>query len=54
MEYSKNTFACEIMDGHIRDDQYRVMNDIIYYKERIFLVPKSKLNQKILKEVQSN
>ena len=39
------------MDGHIHDDRYRVVNDIIYYKDRIYLVPESKLKQKILKEV---
>ena len=39
------------MDGHTHDDRYRVVNDIIYYKDRIYLVPESKLKQKILKEV---
>ena len=43
VEYSKNTFACEIMDGHTHDDRYRVVDDIIYYKNRIYLVPESKL-----------
>ena len=48
VEYSKNTFACEIMDGHIHDDRYKVVNDIIYYKDQIYLVPESNLKQKIL------
>ena len=39
------------MDGHTHDDRYRVVDDIIYYKDRIYLVPESKLKQKILKEV---
>lgn len=48
MEYSKNKFSCELMDGHNQDDRYRVVNDIIFYKNRIYLVPESKLKEKIL------
>ena len=48
VEYSKNTFACELMDGLIRDDRYRIVDDVIYYKDRIYLVPESKLKEKIL------
>jgi hypothetical protein len=33
VEYSKNKFSCELMDGHIQDDRYRVVDDIIFYKE---------------------
>jgi hypothetical protein len=33
VEYSKNKFSCEIIDGHISDDRYRVIDDIIYYKD---------------------
>jgi len=51
VEYSKNTFAYEIMDGHIHDDRYKVVNDIIYYKDRIYLMPESKFKQKILKHM---
>ena len=51
VEYSKNTFACELMDGNFQDDWYKVVDDIIYYKNRIYLVSESKLKQKILKEV---
>ena len=25
VEYSKNKFACELMDGHIQDDRYRII-----------------------------
>lgn len=39
--YSKNKFACDLMDGVIRDDKYMVVNDIMFYKGRISLVPKS-------------
>jgi hypothetical protein len=33
VEYSKKRFSCEILDGQIFDDRYRVIDDIIYYKE---------------------
>ena len=36
VEYSKNTFVYEIMDGHTHDDRYRVVDDIIYYKDWIY------------------
>ena len=39
VEYSKNKFTCELLDEQIQDDQYRVIDDIIYYKSRIDLVP---------------
>jgi hypothetical protein len=39
VEYSKNKFACEVMDGQIQDDRYRVIYDVIFYKDRLYLVP---------------
>jgi hypothetical protein len=51
VEYSKNTFSCELMEGIIQDDRYRVVDDIIYYKDKIYLVPESTLKDKILREV---
>jgi hypothetical protein len=33
VEYSKNKFACEILDGQVQDDRYRVINDVIFYKD---------------------
>jgi hypothetical protein len=48
VEYSKSKFACELMDGKIQDDRYRFMNDIIYYKGRIYLVPESSFKIKVL------
>ena len=48
MEYSKNRFACEILDGQVQDDRYRVIDVVIYYKDRIYLVPESKLKEKIM------
>jgi hypothetical protein len=32
VEYSKNKFACEVLDGQIQDDKYRVLHDVIFYK----------------------
>jgi hypothetical protein len=51
VEYSKNKFACEVMDGKIQDDQYRVIDDVIFYKGRVYLVPDSGLKKKILTTV---
>jgi hypothetical protein len=51
VEYSKNKFACEVMDGKIQDDWYRVIDDVIFYKDRVYLVPDSGLKKKILTAV---
>jgi hypothetical protein len=48
VEYAKDQFACQLFDGKIQDDNFRVINDLIYYKGRIFLVPGSALKAKIL------
>ena len=52
MEYSKNKFACEVMDGKIQDDRYRVIEDFIFYKGRVYLVPDSGLKKKDISERQ--
>jgi hypothetical protein len=51
VEYSKNKFACEVMDGQIQDYRYRVIDDVIFYKDRVYLVPDSRLKKKILTAV---
>jgi hypothetical protein len=43
VEYSKDWFSCELMDGHIQDGRYRVEEDIIYYRASMYLVPESTL-----------
>ena len=48
VEYSKNKFTCELLDGQIQDDRYRIVDDIIYYKNMIYLVPESMLRKKII------
>jgi hypothetical protein len=49
VEYSKDWFACELMDGHIQDDRYRVVDDIIYYRGSIYLVSESTLREEIMR-----
>jgi hypothetical protein len=46
VEYSKNAFVGELIDGNIQDDRYIVVDDIIYYKDRIYLVPESTLKRR--------
>jgi hypothetical protein len=48
MEYAKDQFACQLLDGQVQDENFKVMNDLIYYKDRIFLVPESAFKAKIL------
>jgi hypothetical protein len=36
------------MDGQIQDDNFRIIDDLIYYKGRIFLVPGSTFKDKVL------
>jgi hypothetical protein len=38
VQYSKNRFTCELMDGKVQDDKFRIMDEIIYDKGRISLV----------------
>ena len=46
-EYSKNTFACELMDSYVHDERYKVIDDIIYFDRKIYLVPDSELKELI-------
>jgi hypothetical protein len=39
MEYAKDQFACQLLDGQVQDDNFRIINDLIYYKGRFFLIP---------------
>jgi hypothetical protein len=50
-EYSKDWFAWELMDGHIQDDRHKVVEDIIYYKDIIYLVPHSTLREEIMRDM---
>lgn len=40
--------TCEILDGITGDDRYMVMDDVIYYKDMIYLVLGSQLQKKIM------
>ena len=48
VEYSKDRFACEVLDEQVTDDRYRVMDEVIYFRDMIFLIESSKLKEKIL------
>ena len=48
VEYSKDRFAYEVLDGQVADDRYRVVDEIIYYRDQIFLTEGSQLKKKIL------
>ena len=37
VEYYKDRFACEVLDGQVTDDRYKMIDEVIYYKDRIFL-----------------
>lgn len=40
VEYSKERFSCEVLDGLVTDDKYWVMKEVIYYRDQIYLVPR--------------
>ena len=41
VEYSKDRFACEVLEGQLTDDHYRVMDGSIYYRDQLYLVANS-------------
>ena len=49
VEYAKDKFSCEIFDGTNHDDRYKVLERIIYYKTKIYLVRSLSLKQKFMK-----
>ena len=48
MEYTKDQFACQLLDRQVQDDNFRIINDLIYYKGRIFWVSGSAFKAKVL------
>jgi hypothetical protein len=48
MEYAEDQFACQLLDGQVQDEDFKVINDLIYYKDRIFLVSGSAFKAKVL------
>ena len=49
VEYAKDKISCELSDGTNNNDRYKVLEGIIYYKGKIYLVPNS-----ILEEILKN
>ena len=49
VEYSKDKHACEILDDAHVDDRFWVMDDVIYYKDQIYLVSGSQVREKVMK-----
>ena len=48
IEYSKDQFSYEVLDGVSQNEEYKVHDDLIYYKKIIFLVVGSTQKKKIL------
>jgi len=48
VEYSKDMKACEVIKGTHADESYSVIDEVIYYKGRIYLIPTLKLREMVL------
>jgi hypothetical protein len=48
VDYSKNFFSCEVMEEQVVDERYQVVDDVIFYKEQIYLVLESSLKENFL------
>ena len=48
VEYAKNQFSYDLFDGLIHDNAFKILNDIIYHKDRIFPVLESSSKKNIL------
>lgn len=46
-EYVKDPLANDILEGKLQDDKFRAVNELILYKERVYIVPESKMKDKI-------
>jgi hypothetical protein len=33
MEYAEDKFSCHLLDEQVQDEYFKVINDLIYYKE---------------------
>lgn len=53
MEYSKNKFACELLDGLIHDDRYKAEDGIIFFEDQIYFVPQSTLEKRLVRTTHS-
>lgn len=48
VEYLKDDFTSNIMDGFIFDDNSRLRNGLIFHKYRIHIIHDSKLKEKLI------
>ena len=48
VEYSKDKHAYEVLDDTHGDDRFRVMDDVIYYKDKIYLVSGYQVREKVM------
>ena len=48
VDYAKDKFGCDVLDGLMGDEKYTILEGIIYYKLIIYLVLYSKLKYKFL------
>ena len=48
VEYSKDRFAYEVLDGQVTNDMYQVMDEVIYFRDKIYLTGNSQLREKTL------
>lgn len=53
-EYAKEILSSGILEGKVQDDNYRVIDEHILYKNRIYLTPGSKFKATILKDYHDN
>ena len=53
-EYDQDAQAQEIIKGNLPSEDYKIKNNLIYYKGRILLTPQSEFKKKILKEFHDN
>ena len=53
-EYVEDPWANGILEGNLPNDEYKVEEELIQYKNRIFLVCNSRMKDKIIKEYHDN
>lgn len=48
VEYVKSNFASNNIDDHLKNDKYNIKEGLIFYKNRIFIIPNSKFKDKLI------
>lgn len=46
-KYAKNQLATNLLESTLHDERYQMVDGLIHYKGRIFLVPDSKCKKRI-------